>query len=286
MAWIDQRGSVGLPRNECLRLLALHAGGVGRVAAVVDGRPVVVPVNYGVLGDEVVLQIGRGTMLEMVDRGSVLAFEIDGVQPQEAWSVYLRGPARRAGPSDMASAHAPGNAVLVPEPGPVTVLVRGDVVSGRRFAVRPEAWRAMCGQSRDLGALPWREPVRVPGNATIRETASAMDAGHVTSVVLGDGPMWLVSEHDLVGAVAAGLGGGAAARDVVACAPLWVTTSSTVEDAAALMTRHGAAHVLVITAQGQLVGVLSRTEAFCRLLEERDQRPWSTMTSAAAIDAA
>src|SRR5579862_5388381 len=128
MAWIDQRGSVGLPRNECLRLLALHAGVVGRVAAVVDGRPVVVPVNYGVFGDDVVLQIGRGTMLEMVDRGSVLAFEIDGVQPQEAWSVYLRGPARRTGPGDTASARAPGGAVLVPEPGSVTVLIRGDVV--------------------------------------------------------------------------------------------------------------------------------------------------------------
>ncbi len=46
MGWIDQRGSEVLGRNECLRLLAVlavRAGGVGRVGLVDAGHAVPPP---------------------------------------------------------------------------------------------------------------------------------------------------------------------------------------------------------------------------------------------------
>jgi CBS domain-containing protein len=283
MAWLDQRGSAVLPRNECIRLLALYAGGVGRVGIVNDGRPLIMPVNYRMLGEDVLVHIGRGTMLDAVERSSVLAFEVDSALPPEAWSVYVRGPARIVEhPSVLADARPTGPGPIVPHPGAVDVVIRSDVVSGRRFPMPRLHHDVGATPSRTLDALGLRPPVRVSGDATIRDAASAMEAAQTSSVVLGDHPMWLVSEHDLIGGLAAGLDPASDARNVATRAPLWVTTSSTVEDAAAVMAKHCVEHLLVITAEGELVGVLSRREALRLLVEERDQRPEVRVTSASA----
>jgi len=135
MGWIDQRGSEVLPRNECLRLLALNAGGVGRVALAHDGRVVIEPVNYRVLDDDIVLQVGPGMMLDAVDQGAVLTFEVDSVAPPTAWSVSARGPARRISPDLAAKALPARGAPLVRDPGATFARIRTDVVSGRRFEV-------------------------------------------------------------------------------------------------------------------------------------------------------
>jgi len=282
VGWIDRRGASVLPRNECVRLLWVHAGMVGRIGVVVDGRPLIMPVNYRMLGEDVLVEIGPGTMLEAVDRGSVLAFEADSALPPEAWSVYVRGPARRADRAQVQRA-SPGGAALVPEPGGVPVVIRSDVVSGRRFEVHPRS-RGTASPSRELGTLRLPPPVRVPAGTTIKEAAATMGAAESSAVVVGDHRMALVSEHDLVAALAAGLGPCSPVGEVASGTPLWVTTTSTVEDAAAVMARHNVQHLLVITADGMLVGVLSRREALRRLIEERDQSPWSVMTSAAFAD--
>jgi CBS domain-containing protein len=282
MGWIDERGSEVLPRNECLRLLTLHAGGVGRVGVAANGAPLILPVNYRMLGPDVVVQVGRGTMLDAVERHCALAFEVDSERPPDAWSVYVRGPARRLEPRTLHVDAAPvGAAPSVPHPGTALVVIRSDVVSGRRFPVHSGVLDA-ARTSRMLGSIGLRQPVRMTRDATIRDAAASMEAEHVPVIVLGAHPMWIVSEHDLVGALAAGLSPDSFAADVATRTPLWATTTTTVADAVALMAKHCLEHLLVITAEGELVGVLSRNEALRRRVEEQDESPWRPVTSAGA----
>lgn len=141
MAWIDQRGSEVLTRNECLRLLALRAGGVGRVGLVVDGAVVIEPVNYRLLDGEdldVLIQVGPGSMLEAARREEVVAFEVDDVDRESghAWSVLVRGVASVVDPTVAAAARPAEGRPMVPEPGLSFVRIRTGLVSGRRFALQ------------------------------------------------------------------------------------------------------------------------------------------------------
>src|SRR6516225_6408037 len=79
-----------LSAGECLELLATHR--FGRIAVVVDGRPVVFPINYALEGDSVVFRTAPGTKLSGAALGHV-AFEIDGVNEatQTGWSVIVQG---------------------------------------------------------------------------------------------------------------------------------------------------------------------------------------------------
>ena len=79
-----------LARDECVRLL--EHGHLGRLALVVDGRPVVFPVNYAMDGDAVVFRTAEGTKLHATV-GKDVAFEIDGADARYhvGWSVVLTG---------------------------------------------------------------------------------------------------------------------------------------------------------------------------------------------------
>jgi nitroimidazol reductase NimA-like FMN-containing flavoprotein (pyridoxamine 5'-phosphate oxidase superfamily) len=81
-------------RDECLRLLRDEAY-VGRLAFVLDGRPMVLPVNYLVDAESVVFSTGEGTKLAAV-RDAPVAFEIDENRAlyHSGWSVVVRGIAR------------------------------------------------------------------------------------------------------------------------------------------------------------------------------------------------
>jgi nitroimidazol reductase NimA-like FMN-containing flavoprotein (pyridoxamine 5'-phosphate oxidase superfamily) len=141
MGWIDQRGSEVLSRNECLRLLALRAGGVGRLGLVVDGAVVIEPVNYRLLDGEeqdVLIQVGPGSILDAARREEVVAFEVDELDPDagHAWSVLVRGVATVVAPAVAAHARPPDARPLVPEPGLSFVRIRTGVVTGRRFTLR------------------------------------------------------------------------------------------------------------------------------------------------------
>ena len=85
-----------LSRGECSALLAL--GHVGRIAFVVDGEPLVLPVNYRWLDDGVHAVIAVRTRPgNVLDRAlPVVAFEVDGIDEvhQAGWSVLARGTLR------------------------------------------------------------------------------------------------------------------------------------------------------------------------------------------------
>jgi nitroimidazol reductase NimA-like FMN-containing flavoprotein (pyridoxamine 5'-phosphate oxidase superfamily) len=135
---IDQRGSEVLERSECARLLAVKAGGVGRLGIVVQGQPVVVPLNYEMVDGDVVIRIGSGSILETItDSQTIVAFEVDDHSQDEAsswWSVLVQGLALAITDRSrlvMYKAGAPTPAI--PTPGESLVRIRPDVLSGRRF---------------------------------------------------------------------------------------------------------------------------------------------------------
>ena len=105
----SQRPLHNLSRKECLELLQYHSF-VGRLGFVLDGRPMVLPVNYLADEEAVVFCTTEGTTLSAVGEGSEVAFEVDESHPLErsGWSVVVRGTAR-----------------VVTDPGEIDALRRG-----------------------------------------------------------------------------------------------------------------------------------------------------------------
>lgn len=93
---MDQRPDSELTEiseEECLKLLTDHC--VGRLGMVVDGEPVILPVNYAFDGEAVVFRTDPGLKLAATPQRKV-AFEIDDVEERSGtgWSVLVRGYAR------------------------------------------------------------------------------------------------------------------------------------------------------------------------------------------------
>lgn len=82
-----------LAEDECRRLLSL--AGLGRIAFVDDGHPVVFPINFRLLiqetGPWIVFRTRPGNLIDKAPEQ--VAFEIDGIdhENRKGWSVLVRG---------------------------------------------------------------------------------------------------------------------------------------------------------------------------------------------------
>jgi nitroimidazol reductase NimA-like FMN-containing flavoprotein (pyridoxamine 5'-phosphate oxidase superfamily) len=131
-----------LARSECQRLLALGAGGVGRVGLVEPEGVLILPVNYRMLGEDIVIQVGEGSMMDAARQQAIVGFEVDEVDVAEgrAWSVFVRGLATVADREDQpppAVARPVERGPIVREPGLAFVRIRTGVLTGRRFSLVP-----------------------------------------------------------------------------------------------------------------------------------------------------
>ena len=79
---------------ECRRLIA--PGGVGRIAFGTFSGPIVVPVNFAVLADTLVIRTAEGTVIDG-HADEQVALEVDLIDEAlcQGWSVLVRGPAHR-----------------------------------------------------------------------------------------------------------------------------------------------------------------------------------------------
>lgn len=91
-----------LPRDECLRLLA--ADEVGRLAFVSGTGAAIVPVNYALDGEAVVMRTDPGTKLRQGPRARA-SFEIDRFDPatRSGWSVIATGRLEEVTPYESAT---------------------------------------------------------------------------------------------------------------------------------------------------------------------------------------
>lgn len=122
---------------ESWRLLGTHT--VGRLVTHVGDVVDIFPVNYVVDGESIVLRTAEGTKLaEMLIGGEVL-FEVDEHTDTEAWSVVLRGRARRLETeAEIVEADALPLRPLVPTLKRNYVRIEASSLSGRKFALGEE----------------------------------------------------------------------------------------------------------------------------------------------------
>jgi hypothetical protein len=118
-----------LSPTECRDLLG--AGLVGRVAVCTPLGPHIVPVNYGVVDDSVVLRTSPYSVLGGHANGSIVALEVDqfDYEHRHGWSVVVRGRA--------------------------TAVTNAEELTRVRTALGPETWAA--GQRNLYPRVPWSE---------------------------------------------------------------------------------------------------------------------------------
>jgi uncharacterized protein len=136
---VDRNGLEVLSREECLELLA--GATLGRIGVSARALPLVLPVNFCVDGDRIVLRTGAGTKLDAASRHAVVSFEVDDIDPlfHSGWSVVVTGIAAPLGTEEeLERARA---LPLVPwaAPGDRYVAISLEDVSGRRIGPRRPA---------------------------------------------------------------------------------------------------------------------------------------------------
>jgi nitroimidazol reductase NimA-like FMN-containing flavoprotein (pyridoxamine 5'-phosphate oxidase superfamily) len=130
MDLVDLVGAESIDYKDCRELLASQQ--IGRLGVVVDGRPEIFPVNYGLDGDGIVFRTGQGTKMRGVLSGEVV-FEVDRINPEDrsGWSIVVHGRA-----DDISRFDSPQlrERAETPWTGPKGVLVRIALegVTGRR----------------------------------------------------------------------------------------------------------------------------------------------------------
>jgi hypothetical protein len=133
-ATIDRRtGLETLNPDACLRLVRGCA--LGRLAVVVDGGPLVFPVNFALDGSAVVVRTDEGTKLFGARHGLV-AFECDGIErmAHTGWSVIITGRVEEVrGSADIARLERLPLGPWCPGPTPVWLRLRPRTISGRRI---------------------------------------------------------------------------------------------------------------------------------------------------------
>lgn len=123
--------------HECVDLLRRNSR--GRVALSVDALPTIVPVSYGFVDSGIVMCAGGVTHPLAAVRDTVVAFEVDEVDPHDGagWSVLVRGLARELDQLDVGElwpSAAPSWFGSDPRP---LVSLTVDLISSRRL---PSGW--------------------------------------------------------------------------------------------------------------------------------------------------
>lgn len=136
----ETTSGVELSRRECWERIRGEA--YGRLAVVGPTGPDVFPVNVMVDHATIVFRTAGGAKLEAIRHDARVAFEVDGRDGDEVWSVVVRGTAvvASAGPDGLATSEL-GVTPWQEGPKPMFVRIVPTSVSGRRFErVDQEAW--------------------------------------------------------------------------------------------------------------------------------------------------
>ena len=142
------RTMLDLSREDCVRLLG--AGIAGRVAVSTPTGPHIVPVNYAVDGESILLRTTAYSLLGTYGRDAQLCFEVDqfDYDNQRGWSVSVRG-----------------RASFVDDPEELSEIARHWAprpwAAGQRNLVVRIPWTEVSGRQLGGGWDPWEHlPVR------------------------------------------------------------------------------------------------------------------------------
>jgi uncharacterized protein len=129
----SDEGLAILSDQECLRLL--ESTHIGRVGICLGAVPAVLPVNYRVVGGDVMFLTGPGIKLDAAMRGQSVAFEVDEIDvvQERGWSVLVVGPLVEVGPVSRTRAEALGLYPWAAGRRQHLIRLRPEMVSGRRI---------------------------------------------------------------------------------------------------------------------------------------------------------
>jgi nitroimidazol reductase NimA-like FMN-containing flavoprotein (pyridoxamine 5'-phosphate oxidase superfamily) len=136
---VDRNGLEVLGRAECLRLLALTT--IGRIGFTSGALPAVLPMNFRVSGDRILVRTRRGTKLDAALQNAVVAFEADDFDQtnRSGWSVAVTGLVTVVSdPVDLNRAYQMPIARWAPMGNETVLAISTEFVSGRRII--PGAW--------------------------------------------------------------------------------------------------------------------------------------------------
>lgn len=127
---------IELTTSECEDLL--RAGVFGRLVLLGGPRGVeVLPVNYVVVEDAILVRTAPGTLLDHHGDGATMLFEVDQVDHERShgWSVVARGQGERVAGEDRSEAerHVPGPPRWLRREDDVWIRLRWDSLSGRQL---------------------------------------------------------------------------------------------------------------------------------------------------------
>jgi hypothetical protein len=131
---VDRNGLEVLDRVECLRLLATAT--IGRVAVTVGALPVILPVNFRLVGEQIAFRTGVGTKLDAATSNAIVAFEADAMEPfsHAGWSVVVTGAVGPAsGPDRLAELERANIPRWAPAGQDRIVELSTEIVTGRRI---------------------------------------------------------------------------------------------------------------------------------------------------------
>ncbi len=134
-----------LAEDECLDLLNRHH--FGRVAFLeqIDLPPVIMPLNYLMHADSVVVRTDPGSKLGGVLRDAPVSFEIDGIDQRHrtGWSVVVSGRAQQVvDPNELEELYQTPLLPWAPGDRSQYVRITPVLVTGRRISVAdlPSNW--------------------------------------------------------------------------------------------------------------------------------------------------
>jgi uncharacterized protein len=124
-----------LTENECVGLLESEQ--VGRVALSIGALPAIFPVNYQMLGGDIIFRTGEGVKRRAALMGAVVGFEVDRIDPakRQGWSVLVVGMATEM------TGEVPQSLTISPWAAGERshwVRVRPEFISGRRIVATAE----------------------------------------------------------------------------------------------------------------------------------------------------
>lgn len=129
------------------------------------------------------------------------------------------------------------------------------------------------GPATRLCDLALSEPIWLGGEATIREVAQAMARTGASAAMIGIGPA-IVSERDVVRAVARGEPGDAPAHTIAVPEVVVIERAAPAIEALAAMLEHGIRHLVVVDAGGKPCGMVSLRAAAEAVFGQVDSPPW------------
>ncbi len=126
-----------LSDDECWQLLSGES--LGRLATNIGGQPEIFPVNFVVQNQTVLFRSAEGTKLITMVINNVVAFEADGHNDVDGWSVVVRGKARvLETAADIQEAEEAHLRPWVPTLKLRFVRIMPSEITGRRFTFGPE----------------------------------------------------------------------------------------------------------------------------------------------------